>query len=998
MSCGKVVLWAAIVGLLAARTLALTLDAATVKIGGQQGDSFRLKGRFAGFSRDDVDPILIELDHATLRLPRAGFARKGKTLTFHGGRGAGRLSLLRLDLKRHRFVVTGSGWLLDRVTGPFPFAIGDENATDCRLLQLKRRGKAAQTGSGTSRPQRVAVVTPAGPDAGCDRLGIPRAMPVAVPAGTPTPVEITVDLLVGAGVDTTTLRVVRADGAGATLCALAPAGGPLPDRYTCTATITEAAPATIPFAVEGKMGSTTVLSPGATLTVVGPLTDDAIAKFVAAGGQASDIWRDTQLRLGDSLPARMETMRSLRAVEGVLDAELSPDGTDLVIRYATGWLGMLILSRAPEDAAPAAVVAPAVSGRRPAPRGIFRSCDDGSGSGALCCTPNRRMLLEGRDVLIWDPGFFVARMDDGVVAETKLGEHACLGFQVTKIAGGAADVASVHQFPGFATLVLSTHAGVDGQGRVAFATAEQVTLDTVRLHADDLALGLLLSAQIGDFSRGVIALPRNGIFVVTEDYFTRRVQGRFPENAIVYASACSSSAGNMPNVFVGAFGAGAYFGFDRSVSELYTTQEVAPQLFDGLLKDLRTTKDAYEQVTPKIDPYPVIETDPVTNKQVQVLHFARFTRAGRDDVAYVDDPHTTPEDPKLEPGEHATVRVEVKGSGTCDLTHHWYNEAQHGHLEGGDDVENTSAEMTYDAHAAAESGSDGIGVEVFPPDSDEPIGVACDDVTVLDQCGDGVKQDTEECDGSDAAACPGECSPDCTCQHQPPRVDVEVHTLVGSAGWKIVDANGQPPRVSCPPTCSYTGGPNGHGISQLRVFPVDDPRANDPPYDVVAIDGCKGTTGLPAPGPSCFLDGTTSAHIVVTLQYRPIIAVTMAGEAGQPPSVTGNPVAPLVGQAVGFACYGSQLQTQSCARHFPPGQGVELDTASDHPPDSRFPIELVSWDGPCAGQGIGPGGNQCTFTLGTTDTCITTTFRQPDGFVTTPQPYSGPTCPTGPGP
>ena len=1002
MSRGWAFLGATVVlGALATGAAALTLDAASVTIGGKQGATFRFRGRYTG-ALDAADPVVVTVDHAVLRVPLASFARKGKTLTYRGGRGAGRVSLLRLDLKRRRFVLDASGWPLDRIVGPFRLAVGSEDSTDCRLLQLGRRGKSAQTGGTSHKPQHLAVVTPTGADAGCDRLGTPHAVPVAVPAATATPVEFTVDLLAPTGVDTSSLRVVRADQSHATLCALAPAAGPLANRFTCTTTVTEAVPTTIPFAVEGRLGNATLLSPGATLAVVAPITDVAVNEVLAARVAAHDVWSDVEGRLGDSLPARMEAIRRLRAIDGILDADLSPDGSDIALRYATGWLGLLILNRPGDDAASPA---PAVQALRtspplpPRPRGIFRSCDDGSGSGTLCCTPDRRDLLEGRTVLIWDPGFFTAALDDGAVAEAKFQEHACLGFTVTKIAGAAADVASVHQFPAYSTLVMSTHGGIDPYGRFLFATGERVTAETFQQHRADLDNGLVGIADIGQFSRSVIPVPKDGLFLVSEDYFTHRpVAGRFPENAIVYASACSSAAGHLANVFIGAFGAGAYFGFDRDVSQPYTTQQVAPQLFDGLLKHLRTTAKAYEKVTPKVDPFPFVEQDPVTNKKFLVHRFARFVHAGRDDIAYVDAPTVTPESPTLQPGEQAMLTVEAKGSGTCDLTHHWYNEGKHGHLEGGDDVQNTSTEMTYDAQAGAESGADGVGIEVFPPDSDEPIGVACDDVKVLAQCGDGVRQDPEECDGADAAACPGQCAADCTCTHGPPRVDVEIQGLVGNAGWQIVDADGTPPRIACPPTCSYVGTATGHGISRLRVFPADDPRTHDPPYDVASFTGCVGTTGLPAPGPSCFINGSTSAHVVVNLRYRPIVAVSMAGEAGQAPTVSGNPVDPFVGEAIGFACNGNQLLTQTCARHFPPGQGVGLGTASDNPPDSRFPIQLVSWDGPCAGQGIGPGGNQCTFVHGDADACITTTFRQPDGFGTTPRPFVGPTCPTGPGP
>jgi hypothetical protein len=55
-----------------------------------------------------------------------------------------------------------------------------------------------------------------------------------------------------------------------------------------------------------------------------------------------------------------------------------------------------------------------------------------------------------------------------------------------------------------------------------------------------------------------------------------------------------------------------------------------------------------------------------------------------------------------------------------------------------------------------------VGVEVLPPESDEPLGIACGEVIVDVRCGDGIRQGAEECDGADGP-CPGSCTPACGC-------------------------------------------------------------------------------------------------------------------------------------------------------------------------------------------------------------------------------------------
>lgn len=992
-----VILLALCLSLAAASAFALTVDSADVTAGGRQGDAFRIRGRFAGASIANAETVVVAIDRAVLRLPASAFTRRRNVLTHRGGNGAGRLSLLRLDLRKGRFLVTARGWPIAALSSPFPLALGD----DCRMLALQARGKRPAT---RRRGRvRLGVVTPRGGDA-CGRLPVPRTMPVSIPAGTATAVTFTVDVAPDPGIDLASLRIVRADGPGDPLCTLAPQAGPFPNRLACTATVGEPEPTVLRLALEGTVGGATAVSPGLTLPVVGPFTADVAATIAGASAQVEQAWREAEQRLGDSLAARLEAIRTILTVPGILAASLGPDGRDIVLRYVTGWMGLLVLNRPPppDEATPplGASSRARPAPRTPTPRGIFRSCDDGSGSGAMCCTPDRRSLLEGRNVLVWNPGFFEAGRDDAVVIASTLREHACLGFQVTTIAGPAANVDSVHEFPKYATLVISSHAGVDEQGRVHLATGENVN-DPGNLvrHQADADRGLLGVAMFGEFSRSIRVAPKPAVFTVTEDYFTHKpVGGRFPENAIVYASACYSTAGAMPAVFTGAFGAGAYYGFDRSVSQRWTTEQVAPQLFDGLLRHLRTTKRAFDEVSPKVDPFPIAERDPVLDKVILFYYGALFQRFGRDDIAYVDAPKLSPESPRLTGGQQQTLTVEVDGKGTCELTHHWHNQAEHGHLDGGDDVEGTRTEMTYQAVARPEGGSDGVGAEVLPPDSEEPIGVACNDVTVVAACGDGVRQETEVCDREDATACPARCRPDCTCEPEPAAIVVEVEGLAPGVAWQIREPDRAEPRIACPPNCSY-GNPGGpHGITQLRVFPVDDPRTGDPPYDVVAFTGCSGTTALPAPGASCFLAGD-EPRVVVTLQYRPIIAVTFGGEAGQAPVVSGNPTQPLTGQATGFACGATQPRVQSCARHFPVGSGVALQTSSDDPPTAGFAIELVSWDGPCAGQGIGPGVNRCFFVMGSADTCITATFRKPPRFGgITATPYSGPTCPTGPAP
>ena len=97
--------------------------------------------------------------------------------------------------------------------------------------------------------------------------------------------------------------------------------------------------------------------------------------------------------------------------------------------------------------------------------------------------------------------------------------------------------------------------------------------------------------------------------------------------------------------------------------------------------------------------------------------------------------------------------------------------------------------------------------------------------------------------------------------------------------------------------------------------------------------------------------------------------------------------------ASGFACRGGTVGSHTCARHYTPGQPVLARNSSFN--DDANTIQLVSWDGPCQGQGIGPGVNDCEFLSPSVDTCVTVEFRKLPGSLGDPVPIEGLPCPTG---
>jgi hypothetical protein len=99
--------------------------------------------------------------------------------------------------------------------------------------------------------------------------------------------------------------------------------------------------------------------------------------------------------------------------------------------------------------------------------------------------------------------------------------------------------------------------------------------------------------------------------------FISNLSGTF-ENSIIYNGSCQSSAnGTMSAAFIGK-GAGTYYGNTKVVNSNHA-QNVATQLFSGLVTDHKSTGDSFASVLPKVDP-----TSPN----------AVFTQTGSTDVLY----------------------------------------------------------------------------------------------------------------------------------------------------------------------------------------------------------------------------------------------------------------------------------------------------------------------------------------------------------------------------
>jgi hypothetical protein len=196
------------------------------------------------------------------------------------------------------------------------------------------------------------------------------------------------------------------------------------------------------------------------------------------------------------------------------------------------------------------------------------------------------------------------------------------------------------------------------------------------------------------------------------------------------------------------------------------------------------------------------------------------------------------------------------------------------------------------------------------------------------------------------------------------------------------------PRISCPPDCSHSQPGTSVGIDRIRVDVKEDPVTKDPGWDIVSIDGCKGTSALPATTGLCYLNGVTGdVHVQIGLRYRPILSLTFTGAINVPLAglyASGGAGPGYQGEGTSIACNAVSPLLDVCSQHFTWNQPIRVIA-----PSGSY-SQFVTMSEPCGGE------STCDFTI-LADTCINIEYQPglPEGFPTAT--LDGPGCATGNG-
>jgi hypothetical protein len=755
---------ALLVCLLPVEVAALSIDAASVRLNFKDADTFRLSGQARGLSLDGIDVVSVAVDRFEFSVSVDQLVHKGRMFTYRATGDDPALSLFRINSKTGRFVASGKHLALSGISNPFAVRLEAGTFAECSMVPMEERvTHGRRSRSKAARIERLTLRARAAGGA-CEFLAAPELAPGALLVGQPATVRVEVGVVAGASVDAGSMRLFRADAAakptGAPLCSLADDGGPADGdtvagdgTFTCLAAFDESAPGRIPLVVTATVHGKTVVAPGAALDVVPPLGTQDAQTIVDVQTTAGHTWTTNLSTFGDTLRARMETIRTLRVLPGVADAGLTLDGLSIWIEYDSGVEGGLMLSPrlVYDDTAPSGS---SVTIDQPAVR---RSLS----ASAPASAPGQRPLVGNQKVLLWDTGAFdgghltedpltmtqTAPTDSEIGDVRKLFEQsACPVFapdDIVTVHGSAATLDSLRGITDYGTVVLVTD-GEIGNGQIYFVTGESTFPENLVGLATDLQL-----RSIG------VTTTRKGTFFTVTPSFIRDVAGAF-QNSIVDAAFCHSSQNvSMASAFIGK-GAATYFGYTQVVTSAFAHQG-SVKLFTGLLPGDATAVDTFAGIGPSFDYFYIwfrySKYDPATFAKEftdpfwtsRVAHLAQTSGAGLANVAYLGTPSLMPPQSTIGHVETVQLKAMLPGADGCTLTYHWTNTATAGHLTDGvpghvDDFDSVSDTATYTSDCT-NVGTDTIGVGISDKNK-RSLGAATATVEVADLQGLGLRGDS----------------------------------------------------------------------------------------------------------------------------------------------------------------------------------------------------------------------------------------------------------------
>jgi len=320
----------------------MAITSAAVTFNPKKKDKFTLKGTTGSLSLTGAQSVIFQAGSFSQEITLDKFTQSKQKYTFKGATGAAGIASLVLDLAKAQFSATVQNLFLAGFTNPLPITLKAGSTSECSMAQFSVSGN--KWTFSTSNPQYACLITQ-----------VPVASPVGFFVNTSTNITIQAQVPSNANLNTNSIQLFQTDDSlnpiGTPLCALLDNGNSANGDqkagdgiYSCIVSLQEATPGKVNLMVGAQLSGKMTYSPSFSLTVVSPLTQEEAQKTVDSHQKAGQKWQDNLAKYGDTKKARDQTVKAIKATEGVKDSGLSSDGSSVWIEFKSGIRGGIVLN------------------------------------------------------------------------------------------------------------------------------------------------------------------------------------------------------------------------------------------------------------------------------------------------------------------------------------------------------------------------------------------------------------------------------------------------------------------------------------------------------------------------------------------------------------------------------------------------------------------------------------------------------------------------------
>ena len=583
-----------------ANTLVTTANFA---LGGGTANTFTAQGNISGF--DETAPLVtIQVGQYTQTIPITSFLVNGNQYLYTTNPAQVGISQLLLDFGTQTFSVTLGKLTTTTLTSPAPVQISAGKYNACEMIMFSQN-QANWTFSNTMNASFPCLIT-APPTSTLPGViaGISANLQFSLPAA-----QIPIDGADLVQVDTS-FNVI------ATICHLTQI---LPN---CSAMLQQNGPGYITIsAVPTNSGLKPNFSPGLVLKVINNVHTAAnIALMNSASTSATQIYQNQVALGGNSKAATQMTAAAVQNLPGVASVTIEPDGFSIGVVFNFG--GTLHLDAAPEGTGGANYV-----GNRTV---VGTQAFGFSGAGTTCPLPDLlytpayftgTYLQNSSRAYNWYPPIFPSNPQFSPGTGFLANAPSCPSFLTVNGAPGITSlkISDIESFAygltTYGTIYILTHGSTyhqkDGSDPVGFLTNEPFNqkLPNSVLSLSDYRNLTLLDPDAPQLTLSQRIRTNTGQpYLVVLPAFIANLPTNFP-HSIVLAGACDSGINSsMADAFL-LKGAGAYIGYNATVSARFLT-ESAMAILDRLIKYHDTASGAVQNFSGPNSVYSQASGDP----------------------------------------------------------------------------------------------------------------------------------------------------------------------------------------------------------------------------------------------------------------------------------------------------------------------------------------------------------------------------------------------------